>query len=109
VNDFSFEKTAATPGARQRHYARFWKTTMTTEEGLSVYVGTAGLDTWHKWGVIHRTGPDVNEEREVLFADLQGSGRVKKWQKISLKGKTIQDQSFNRPLITDGTAYVISF
>lgn len=44
VNDFGFEKPTQSNNVDERHHIRIWKTNL-TQYGLSVYVGTASLDT----------------------------------------------------------------
>ena len=107
TNDYGFEKVSAIDNARQRHHARFWKTTYQTADGYNIYVGTASFDEGIKWGITHKISPDIDTEREQLFNDLQSTGIVE----ASSKEKTIEpilgtnftgDQFF-----TDGNLYLI--
>ncbi|OGY41392.1 MAG: hypothetical protein A2Y82_00185 [Candidatus Buchananbacteria bacterium RBG_13_36_9] len=107
IHDFGFQKPTETNSVRQRHHARFWKTNFKTAEGKKIYVGTASLDLGIKWFVVHTINPDIDSERELVYADLTKAGVIKNSQKIQfvepLLGKNFAGDQF----FTDGEVYII--
>ncbi|MCX6742949.1 MAG: LssY C-terminal domain-containing protein, partial [Candidatus Parcubacteria bacterium] len=108
IHDFGFEKPTANNTVRQRHHARFWKTDYKTIEGKNIYLGTASLDIGIKWLVVHTINPDIDTEREFLFADLQKSVLINNYSKEQfvepLLGKNFTGDQF----FTDGKIYIIN-
>jgi hypothetical protein len=73
--DFAFEQPVG-GNPRQRHHVRFWKTPRTDGNGRTIWIGSASYD--ERVGLSHTTGqithhiaPDIDRERDHLFADLQ--------------------------------------
>jgi undecaprenyl-diphosphatase len=70
-------------------------------------MGIVSLNKEIKWGVIHQIGPDLNAEREFLFADLTATGMIKKIEKKNLveaqTGKNFSGDVF----FTDGDIYIL--
>jgi LssY C-terminus len=66
---------------RQRHHVRFWRSDKLDADGRPVWVGAAIFDERvglsHTTGQItHHTAPDIDAERDKLFADLQRTGEL---------------------------------
>jgi hypothetical protein len=66
---------------RKRHHVRYWKTPQTDDTGRTVWIGSVTFD--ERVGLSHTTGqvthhisPDVDEERDRLFAELQKTGEL---------------------------------
>lgn len=75
--DLAYEKPVG-HDPRKRNHVRFWKTDA-TETGGPVWIGSATYDERvglsHTTGQItHHIGPDVDTERDRLFADLERTG-----------------------------------
>ena len=73
--DLAFEQPVGND-PRQRHHVRFWRTDKRDPDGRPVWVGAAIFDERvglsHTTGQItHHTAPDIDAERDTLFADLQ--------------------------------------
>lgn len=107
VNNFAFEKPTATESVRQRHHARFWSSGFKTPNNKNIYVGVASLDIGIKWGMAHKIAPDIDTEKEAIFADLSRARQIasyskKKFVKPVLGSNFIGDQFF-----TDGEIYII--
>ena len=74
VEDLAFEQSV--PGTtKQRHHVRFWRSNELGKDGKPLWVGAATFD--RSVGVSHLTGqithhiaPDLDEERDKIFADL---------------------------------------
>ncbi|MEI7750052.1 MAG: LssY C-terminal domain-containing protein [Candidatus Moraniibacteriota bacterium] len=109
VHDFGFQKQTVEGNVRARHHARFWKTSIRTEDGSTVYVGTASLDVGIKWLVTHRIAPDIDTERETLFGDLSSAGQVASEKKIRFVDPVLGQNFSGDPFFTDGEAYVLTF
>jgi membrane protein DedA with SNARE-associated domain/membrane-associated phospholipid phosphatase len=108
VQDLSFQKPTPANSARERHHVRFWRTNLTTEDNRRVYVGTAGFDTGLKWGIVHRTRPDIDTEREGLLKDLVNVGGVVGYQKYQFTEPVTGRNFTGDPFFSDGMLYVVS-
>jgi LssY C-terminus len=78
--DLAFEQPVG-HDPRQRHHVRFWRSTKRDPDGRPVWVGAATFDERvgfsHTTGQItHHTAPDIDAERDMLFADLQRTGAL---------------------------------
>jgi hypothetical protein len=77
--DFAFEQPVG-PDPRKRHHVRFWKTD-TIDDSRPVWVGSAVFDERVELRrttgqFTHKTAPDVDAERDYLFADLKKTGEL---------------------------------
>ena len=78
--DLAFEQPVG-DDPRQRHHVRFWRSDKRDPDGRPVWVGAAIFDERvglsHTTGQItHHTAPDIDAERDTLFADLQRTGEL---------------------------------
>ena len=76
--DLAFEQPVGND-PRQRHHVRFWRSDKLDPDGRPAWVGAAIFDQRvglsHTTGQItHHTAPDIDSERDKLFADLQHTG-----------------------------------
>jgi len=76
--DLSFEKPVG-DDPRRRHHVRFWKSAKLDDQGRPLWAGSVTYDERvglsHTTGQItHHIGPDVDAERDLLFADLKKTG-----------------------------------
>lgn len=108
VNDFAFQKPTAENSVRERHHVRFWKTNIRTPDGKNIYVGTASLDIGIKWWVTHQINPDIDTEREYLFADLERTGQIKNSEKEKFVDPVLGQNSSGDPFFTDGDIYLLN-
>jgi len=76
--DLAFEQPVG-DNPRQRNHVRFWRTPKTDDAGDPIWIGSATYD--ERVGLSHTTGqithhiaPDVDAERDHLFADLESTG-----------------------------------
>lgn len=77
--DLAFEKPVG-DSPRERHHVRFWRT-KELDEGRVVWIGSAAYDTGVEFSrttgeITHHISPNVDAERDLLFADLTHTGRV---------------------------------
>lgn len=78
--DLAFEKPVG-DNPRKRHHVRFWRSEEHDAEGRPLWAGSVTFD--ERVGLSHTTGqvthhiaPDVDAERDGLFADLEKAGEV---------------------------------
>jgi hypothetical protein len=78
--DLAFEQPVG-DSPRKRNHVRFWKTPKPDSDGRPMWLGSATYD--ERVGLSHTTGqithhiaPDVDAERDHLFADLRGTGEL---------------------------------
>jgi len=76
--DLAFERPVG-DNPRERHHVRFWKSDKLDKDGRPLWFGSATFDIHvgfsHDTGQItHHIGPDVDAERDLLFADLKKTG-----------------------------------
>jgi hypothetical protein len=78
--DLAFEKPVG-KDPRKRNHVRFWKTDNLDGDGRPLWVGSATFD--ERVGLSHTTGQithhisgDVDAERDLLFTDLQATGKL---------------------------------
>jgi hypothetical protein len=109
--DLAFEQPVD-GNPRQRNHVRFWRTKHLTTEGRSIWIGAASYDT--RVGLSHTTGqvthhiaPDVDQERDHIFKNLNATGQLTEtytvpgFQKV-LKGRN----GGGDPWHTDGSLWV---
>jgi len=84
--DLAFEKPVG-DDPRRRHHVRFWKSPQLDDQGRPLWAGSVTYDERvglsHTTGQItHHIGPDVDAERDLLFADLKKTGDLGEVQVI---------------------------
>jgi hypothetical protein len=76
--DLAFEQPVG-PDPRKRHHVRFWRSDKADPDGRPLWVGAAIYDEHVGFSrttgqVTHVTGPDIDDERDLLFHDLEETG-----------------------------------
>ena len=71
-------REAGRQDASHRHHVRFWKSAELGRGGVPLWIGAVTYDRSvglsHRTGQItHHIGPDIDAERDGLFADLRGT------------------------------------
>ena len=61
-----------------------------------------------KWGIIPKIAPDLDAEREMLYQDLNRSGKIESHLKIQLVKPLIGKNFIGDEFFTDGKVYIIS-
>jgi|GEM_PF-136840 len=105
--DLAFEKPVGANASR-RHHVRFWKSPELGQQGKPLWIGAVTFDRSvglsHDTGQItHHIGPDIDAERNGLFADLRRQGWLTQTFQVTGVGSTLL--SFNGggdPYYTDG-------
>jgi hypothetical protein len=78
--DLAFEQPVGND-PRQRHHVRFWRADKLDPDGRPAWVGAAIFDervglSYTTGQITHHTAPDIDTERDKLFADLQHTGEL---------------------------------
>jgi len=108
TQDFSFVKQNSRDTLSTQHHIRIWKTRSLSKDGNSIYVGMVNANAGNKWGVIPKLSPDVDSERELLYQELNLSGKIQSFQKEQLVQPQIGTNFIGDQFFTDGKAYMIS-
>jgi hypothetical protein len=109
--DVAFEKPVG-PDPRQRHHVRFWRTEKVDPDGRPVWIGSAAFD--ERVGFSHRTGQithhidgNVDQERDLLFVDLNEAGALSSEYVVPHFHKTLEGKNGGGDKWhTDGDLYV---
>lgn len=110
--DLAFEMPVG-HSPKQRHHVRFWKSPQPTQDGLTLWMGSATHDTRvelsHRTGqVTHHIDADVDAERDLLVTGLQAAHAVKEVTWISGFQKTLEGKNGGGdPWFTDGRLPVV--
>ena len=105
--DLAFEKPVGANASR-RHHVRFWNSKELGRGGIPLWVGSVtfdrGVGLSHRTGQItHHIGPDIDAERDGLFADLRNGGWLTELYQVTGVGATILGRNGGGdPYYTDG-------
>ena len=61
-----------------------------------------------KWGLVPKISPDLDAARELLYQDLDRTGKIADRLKIQLVKPQIGKNFMGDQFFTDGKAYIIS-
>jgi hypothetical protein len=61
-----------------------------------------------KWGIIPKIAPDLDAERELLYLDLNRTGKIESYLKAQLVKPLIGKNFIGDQFFTDGKVYIIS-
>ncbi len=91
--DLAFEMPVGASASR-RHHVRFWNSMELGRGGVPLWIGAVTFDRSvglsHRTGQItHHIGPDIDAEREGLFADLRKGGWLTELCQVTGVGATI--------------------
>jgi len=109
--DLAFEQPVG-DNPKQRHHVRFWKSAKRDAEGRPLWVGSVTFDervglSRTTGQITHHIAPDVDAERDRLFAGLERAGAVKDLTKIAGFHKVrIGKNGGGDEWRTDGALYV---
>jgi hypothetical protein len=109
--DLAFEMPVGN-NPRQRHHVRFWKTEHSDDDGRAIWIGSASYD--ERVGFSHTTGqithhiaPDVDAERDHLFANLKETGKLSAERVVDQFHETLEGKNGGGdPWHTDGRLFV---
>ena len=95
--DFAFEKPAG-KSADRRHHVRFWQVLESGDEDRPVWLGAVTYDRGVGFShtdaqITHHIAPDIDAERDLLTADLQGAKAVVSTYEVSGIGPTLNGRN----------------
>jgi undecaprenyl-diphosphatase len=111
-NNFGFGRPTPEDLASSRHHIHFWETPFITQDGQSIWVGTAHFDEEikKKFNIIlpiHTTELMVDNEREYVKSELEKNKFIKSSEKINLTGLLYGAKKSGNNFLTDGQAYIL--
>ncbi len=109
--DLAFEQPVD-GNPRQRNHVRLWKTAKTTSKGRTIWIGAASYDervglSYTTGQVTHHIAPDVDRERDHLFANLKATGELSDTYEVPGFHKVLKGRNGGGdPWYTDGALWV---
>ncbi len=109
--DLAFEKPVG-KSADRRHHVRFWRALEHGQEGRAVWLGAATFDRGVGFShdnaqVTHHIAPNIDADRNLLTADLEGAHVVQTVYEITGIGPTLDRRNGEGDLYyTDGDAKI---
>ena len=61
-----------------------------------------------EWGIIPKIVPDLDAERELLYQDLNHTGKIKRHLKVQLVKPLIGKNFIGDHFFTDGKTYIVA-
>jgi membrane protein DedA with SNARE-associated domain len=108
IQDLSFAKVTGANFLRNAHHVKIWRTNFLLKNGDNIYVGMVNANDGFKWGIIPRIAPDLDAERELLYQDLNRTGKIESHLKEQLVKSLIGKNFVGDEFFTDGKAYIIT-
>jgi len=108
IQDISFAKVPEANWLRNAHHLKVWKTNYLLEDGNTIYAGLVNANEGFKWGIIPKISSDIDTQREMLFQDLNHTGKITSSRKMQLVKPLIGNNFTGDQFFTDGNAYIIS-
>ncbi|MGA9177715.1 MAG: LssY C-terminal domain-containing protein, partial [Desulfobacterales bacterium] len=108
IQDLSFAKVPGTNWLRNAHHVKIWRTNFLLKNGNNVYIGLVNANNGFKWGIIPKIAPDLDAERELLYLDLNRTGKIESYLKAQLVKPLIGKNFIGDQFFTDGKVYIIS-
>ncbi len=108
--DLAFE-LAVGDNPRHRHHVRFWQSEKRSADGRPIWLGSAIFDqrvglSRTTGQITHETAPNVDAERDKLFADLKKTGDLAHFEIIDGFHKILKGRNGEgNPWFTDGDLY----
>ena len=104
----SFAKIPGANWLANAQHLKIWRTNFAMKNGKRIYVGMVNANEGFKWGVVPKISPDLDTERELLYRDLDGTGKVESHSKRLLTKPQVGKNFTGDPFFSDGRVYVVS-
>jgi undecaprenyl-diphosphatase len=108
IQDLGFAKVPGQNWLSNAHHLKIWRTNFRLKNGDYIYVGMVNVNDGFKWGIIPKIAPDLDTERELLYRDLNRTGKIKSYLKTQLLQPLIGKNFIGDQFFSDGKAYIIS-
>ncbi len=109
IQDFGFAKVSGSNWLSNAQHIKIWRTDFLLKNQSNIYVGMANANRGFKWGLVPKISPDLDAARELLYQDLDRTGKIADRLKIQLVKPQIGKNFMGDQFFTDGKAYIISF
>jgi membrane protein DedA with SNARE-associated domain/membrane-associated phospholipid phosphatase len=107
IQDLGFAKVPGQNWLSNAHHLKIWRTNFRLKNGDYIYVGMVNVNDGFKWGIIPKIAPDLDTERELLYRDLNRTGKIKSYLKTQLLQPLIGKNFIGDQFFSDGKAYII--
>lgn len=107
IQDLSFAKVPGRNWFSNAHHVKIWRTNYLLKNGNNIYVGMANANDGLKWGIIPIISSDLDAERELLYQELNHTGKIESHLKVQLVRPLIGNNFTGDQFFTDGKAYII--
>lgn len=108
IQDLSFSKVSGRNWLSNAHHVKIWRTNYLLKNGNNIYVGMANANDGFKWHIFPKIAPDLDAERELLYQDLNHTGKIESHLKVQLVKPLIGKNFMGDQFVTDGKAYIIT-
>jgi undecaprenyl-diphosphatase len=108
IQDISFAKISGLNWLSNTQHLRIWRTNFALKNGDHIYLGMVNANDGFKWGIIPKTAPDIDTQRERLYLDLNRSKKIGSHLKKQLVSPQMGKNFIGEPFFTDGKLYIIS-
>lgn len=108
IQDLSFTKISEQNWLNNAHQIKIWHTNFLLKNGNNIYVGMVNANEGFKWGIIPKLAPDLDTERELLYQDIDHTGKMESHLKAQLIKPLIGKNFIGNEFFTDGKVYIIS-
>jgi undecaprenyl-diphosphatase len=108
IQDFGFAKVSGLNWFSNAQHVKIWRTDFLFKNQSNIYVGMANANHGFKWGLVPKISPDLDAARELLYQDLNRTGKIADRLKIRLVKPQIGKNFMGDQFFTDGKAYIIS-
>ena len=108
IQDLSFAKVPGTNWLSNAHHVKIWRTNFLLKNGNNVYIALVNANNGFKWGIIPKIAPDLDTERELLYIDLNRTGKIESHLKAQLVKPLMGINFIGDQFFTDGKVYIIS-
>jgi undecaprenyl-diphosphatase len=108
IQDIGFAKVPGPNWLRNAHHVKIWRTNFLLENGNSIYVGMVNANDGFQWGIIPKIAPDLDIERELLYLDLNRTGKIESHLNAQFVKPLIGKNFMGDQFFSDGKIYIIS-
>jgi undecaprenyl-diphosphatase len=108
IQDLSFAKVSGRDWPSHVHHVKIWRTNFLLKNENNIYVGMVNANDGLKWGIIPKIAPDLDAERELLYQDLNHTGKIKRHLKVQLVKPLIGKNFIGDHFFTDGKTYIVA-
>jgi undecaprenyl-diphosphatase len=93
---------------RNAHHLKIWQTAFVLANGYNIYVGLVNANDGLKWGILPIISPDLDNERELLYGQLDQTGKIESNRKLQLVQPVVGTNFIGDQFFTDGKADIIT-